>query len=101
MLVNHKIEQYLLDNDFECYCKDTTLKNSPKVPPIGISAVTYGIVRYWEKDNFIVIFGLSEHGKPPTVISPRPKNWSDDDMNKFLRENDCETIFNQFKDWGK
>lgn len=55
--------------------------------------------RFVLNDNFdkAIIIGLNEVGKSPTLIYPRPKNISDDDMNKLLNELPNEEIYNLIK----
>jgi hypothetical protein len=68
---------------------------------------TGGITTYWVKDKDFknsIIWGMNEFGKPPTLISPRPKiklrkekrilsqNY-DDVMNVCLQKEDHEKIF--------
>lgn len=50
----------------------------------------------------VIIWGLHEKGKPPTLISPRPKEaydrstgyTSDDNVNRLLSEKSPEEVFN-------
>jgi hypothetical protein len=50
------------------------------------------------KGESIVIYGLHEQGKPPTLISPRPKGINtDDEMNRFLAKHTDEEIFNSLR----
>lgn len=52
----------------------------------------------YKKDGIEFYFGLSEKGKPPTLIYPRPNlkcnSFVDDnDINRLLMKYDSETIF--------
>lgn len=51
----------------------------------------------WIKDNRIIYFGLNVKDKPPTLISPRSPGiewWMDDEMNRVLKNETGEDIFN-------
>jgi|LakMenEpi03Aug12_release.lakeMendotaPanAssembly.Ray.scaffolds.fasta_scaffold2126906_1 hypothetical protein len=46
------------------------------------------------KDNSTFVFGLHEHKKPPTLISPRTNELQkDDEMNKFLADHSAKEVF--------
>lgn len=58
------------------------------------------------KDNHLIMWGLNEHKKPPTLIWPRPLSlvdkelrdgevhWMDDPMNRVLQKYSNEEIYN-------
>jgi hypothetical protein len=56
--------------------------------------------RRYEKEGSVIIFGLSEKGKPPTIVYPRPiitngnisKIASDDDINRILINKPCHEV---------
>lgn len=50
----------------------------------------------WVKDRRVFVYGLSEKGKPPTLISPRMFQM-DDDQNKYLASKPIEKIYNELK----
>ena len=56
------------------------------------SMVSGGLDYRFVKDNKEVVFGLHEQHKPPTLIHPRPKGISDDEMNRMLTE-DSQKVF--------
>lgn len=63
------------DNGFKPYRFKYGFKEC-KTPSDISATVSGGLAVYWVKDEDFsnpVIWGLSEKGKPPTLISPRPK----------------------------
>jgi hypothetical protein len=59
-----------------------------------------GLAIFYVKDNDFdnpIIWGLHEFGKPPTLIKPRPKHLSDNEMNRMLANQNHYEIFELIK----
>lgn len=92
-------EQYLFDKGFrpfkQVFFKQLSYEPLELNKISSFSTMEPGrIENVWIKDDMKIFFGLSEKGKPPTLISPRPKGiYFDDDMNRLLKEKTPEEIF--------
>jgi len=93
---NH-IVHYLIEKGYKPFREDTS-KGYELVPckdPLFFSTmVAGGTCVVLVKDNSRWCYGLNEFGKPPTLINPRkPEFVFHDDMERYLRDNDNDTIF--------
>ena len=110
-----KFEEYLLSIGYNRFF----LNNKNELEPaVGYHLSSLGVLSYrYIKDDRHIVFGLSDNGKPPTLIHPRPSitigkeyiidglwhselvKGGDDEMNRVLFDNSpeyvYEAIFNQ------
>lgn len=77
-------EKYLIDNGWEKFVMNTNTMELERTDKHIISTMVNLDHRYF-KDGNQIIFGLSEKGKPCTLIYPRPNRVrNDDEMNRIL-----------------
>ena len=94
---NH-FTDYLFRNGWKPYrlVRDGNLfsKKYLPIPSLDFSSMMTGMcdIRF-EKGDQTIVWGMSEHGKPHTLIYPRPSGIIDDDaMNNFLASHTFDQI---------
>jgi hypothetical protein len=92
------IVYYLIEKGFKPFRSVYENKKQELVlckDPLNFSTMMNGYIDVrLIKDDSYWCFGLHEAGKPPTLIYPRTKElYFDDHMNRYLQDNDNDTIF--------
>lgn len=104
-------EKFLLDNGYKKHFYNPKTKQNELTDKHIISTIVNLDHRYIKGDS-IFYFGLHEKGKPPTLISPRPRisvrrngiiedERMDDSMNIVLSKENPLDIFNAIFDTDK
>ena len=88
-------EKHLIDKGFKRFTLNTKTFKLEYANGYLLSSMVNLDYRYL-KGNIMIIFGLSEKNKPPTLIYPRPirDNYSDDMMNRVLMKYSNNEILN-------
>lgn len=88
-----KIIEYLISIGYKSF-RHNKIGLVPCINPYDYSTMREGGIDVrLIKDNSIFIFGLHEHKKPPTLISPRTNELQrDNEMNKFLADHSAKEV---------
>jgi len=103
--MNTDIVGHLLETGFKPF-RRVHDEEIPCTNPRFISSVDHNIYVYFKKEDKVVVYGMSEYGKPPTIVYPRISYYKnvtfrgkltrsyqlmmDDDVNKFIQNNGVE-----------
>lgn len=85
------LEKYLIEQGFEKFVMNTKTMQLEKAKGYVISSMVNLDHRY-VKDDIQVIIGLNEKDRPVTLIYPRLGFDSDDEMNRYLWENEPSEV---------
>lgn len=86
-------ELYLIEQGFKCYHFKVDSGKLIKVDGFCPISTMVNIHNRYLKGNLDIKVGLSEKGRPTTIVYPRPKGiYNDDQMNQFILSNSNENI---------